>query len=108
MATITQAERMMRLETNVENLDKKLETGFADVKTDIKTLSTTVQQLVPTLVTQAQLADKVNQMTKEIGELKLDLLAAKRKNTLTVWLTSTLSAVLAVILTVLVQEYFKK
>ena len=100
---------MMRLETNVENLDKKLETGFADVKTDLKTLSESVQQLVPTLlVTQTQLADKVNDMTKEIGVLKLDLQAAKRKNTLTVWITSTLSAVLAVILTVLVQEYFRK
>ena len=98
----------MRLETNVENLDKKLETGFADVKTDIKTLSATVQQLVPTLVTQTQLADKVNQMTKEIGVLKLDLQAAKRKNALTVWVTSSISSILAVILTVLIQEYFSK
>lgn len=107
MNTLTQAERLMKLETNVENLDKKVEIGFADIKGDLKELAGTVQQLVPTLVTQTQLTEKVADLTTDIASLKVDLANAKRKNNYQVWVTSTSTAVLAVVLTILIQNYFK-
>lgn len=97
----------MKLETNVQNLDKKVETGFADIKTDLKSLSLTVQQLVPTLVTQTQLTEKVADLMTDIATLKVDLANAKRKNSYQVWVTSSTTIVFTVALTILIQSYFK-
>lgn len=107
MATLTQAERLMKLETNVDNLDKKVEVGFADLKTDLKELTMTVQGLVPTLVTQTQLTERVTELDKEIVGLKADLSLSSRRNSYQTWVTSTLTAIFAVVLTVLIQSYFK-
>lgn len=104
---MTTAERIMKLETNVENLDKKVDAGFADLKTDLKELSLTVQQLVPTLVTQTQLTERITDLDKEIAQLKLEIVTAKRKSSVQTWVTSSLSAVLAVVLTVLIQSYLR-
>ena len=108
MTTLTQAERMMRVETNLDNLNKKVDSGFDDVKAEIKQLTATVQQLVPTLVTQTQLTEKVSDLNTEIVELKQDVKDSKRKSALYTFITSTLSAGFAVILTVLLQNYFNK
>lgn len=97
----------MKLETNVENLDKKVDAGFLDIKSDLKTLSANVQQLVPTLVTQTQLADKITDLSKEIVELKADIGAAKKKSSLQTFITSALSAAFAVVMTILIQAYFR-
>lgn len=104
---LTMAERMIKLETNVDNLKGQVEAGFTDVKNDLKLITATVQNLVPTLVTQAQLAEKVTDLDKEILVLKKELHQAKSKNTIQTWITSTLSAILAVVLTVLIQSYFR-
>jgi hypothetical protein len=106
MATISTSERIMRLETNVTNLDKKVEAGFQDIKDNLHNLDIMVRQLVPTLVTQTQLTEKVTELDKKILELELDKKNADRRNALQVWITSSLSAILAVILTVLIQSYF--
>lgn len=108
MTTITQAERLMKLETNVDNLDKKVDAGFSDVKTDLKALNSTVQSLIPTLVTQTQLTEKVTDLNSEIVQLKTDLESSKRKSSIYTFITSSLSAILAVILTILIQAYFNK
>lgn len=107
MSNITQVERLMALETNLTNLDKRVETGFSDLKGDLKELTTTVQQLVPTLVTQTQLTEKVTDLDKEIVALKTELKNSTRRNSYQVWITSSLTAVLAVVLTILIQNYFK-
>lgn len=107
MATKQENERIAVVETNLINLDKKVEVGFADIKSDVKTLTVTVQQLVPTLVTQTQLTEEVADLTADIASLKVDLANARRKNSYQVWITSTSTAVMAVVLTILIQNYFK-
>lgn len=104
----TTGERLVAVETNLKNLNERVDTGFTEIKGSIKELSTQINVLVPTLVTQAQMSEKVSDLQKELSSMKLELTNAKRKSSLQTWLTSTMSAIVAVILTILIQAYFNK
>lgn len=107
MTSTNYGERMARLEEKTDNIEKKVDQGFADVKNNIKDLTLTVQQLVPTLVTQTQMTEKVTELDKEIVTLKTLLTNSSRRNSLQNWITSSLAAVFAVVLTILIQNYFR-
>lgn len=104
---LTQAERMVKVETNLSNLNEKVDTGFSQINTSIKDLGVEIRTLVPTLVTQKQLTEKVTDLEKKLVELNLELVTSKKRSSFQTWLTSSLSAILAVVLTILIQNYFK-
>ena len=106
-AKLTQAERMIRVETNLSNLDKKLEEGMAEIKGSIKELSIQFNLAIPTFVTQPVMTEKIALLEKELIEMKRDVISAKRKSSWQTFVTSSLSAVLAVVLTILIQDYFR-
>lgn len=108
MTTITQAERMMRLETNLDNLNKKVDSGFDDIKSEIKQLASTVQQVMPSVVTKTEMDKELADLNKEITNLKSDLEKSKTRNSIQTFVTSSLSAVLAVVMTILLQAYFNR
>lgn len=105
--TAKETERLAVVETNITNLDKKVDTGFADLRADVKALTATVQQLTTNFVTHPQLTEKTADLEKEIVTLKQEVINAKRKNSYQVWITSTLTAGFAIVLTILIQNYFK-
>lgn len=85
MATLTQGERMVKLETDVSY-----------IKHTVDEVSKKLDFVLPTFVTKEELTDAIKPLNKEITALK-------RRN----WIQNTLSAVLGVTLTVLVQMALK-
>lgn len=105
MGTITNAERIMRLETNLTNLDRKVDDGFSRLDNSLKEISTQIQLALPTLVTHDLMTSKVQELEEKILELKIELEKEKKANNLQTWVTGTLSAVFGVVLALLVQHY---
>lgn len=85
-----------------------LETKVDTVIESLKGVTTRLDMLLPTLVTQSQLAEKTAPLHNEITALKIELVNAKKRSTLQTWLTGTLSAAFGVFMTVLIQGYFSK
>lgn len=85
MAALTQGERMVKLETDVSY-----------IKHTVEEVSKKLDFVLPTFVTKDELAESIKPLKKEISALK-------RRN----WIQNTLSAVLGVTLTVLVQMALK-
>lgn len=97
----------MAVETNLKNLNDKVDNGFADLKGTMKDISTQIQLVIPTLVTHAQMTEKITDLEKQLVDVRNDLLKSKGRNTLQTWITSSLSAAFAVLLTILIQSYFR-
>ena len=106
MAKLTQTERLAVVETNIKNLDEKVEAGFLEVKGSLKDLAASLQLYVTTTVTHTQLTERVAELNSEIAKLGLELEQTKKRNALQTWVTGTLSAILGVTLTVLIQRAF--
>lgn len=98
-AAKTDGERLERVETNIETL-----TGL------VQELTKTVRAIRDDqLVSSATSASKDYVDTKieaTKAAIALDVAAAKRKNTLLVWITGSLSALFGVVLTLLVSFFF--
>lgn len=88
MATKSEQERLAVVETKLDVLSEQ-----------VKGISDKLDLLLPTYVTKDE-----HEKTK--ATLELEIQEAKRKSGLFTWITSTLAAVFAVIMTILVQNYF--
>lgn len=82
-----------------------LETKVDSIIESQKSITTKLDMLIPTFVTQPQLAEKTTALTTEIAGLKLELINAKKRSALQTWLTGTLSAAFGVFMTILIQGY---
>jgi predicted outer membrane lipoprotein len=97
MSEKPEQERLAVLETKVDSLIKSVEG-----------VTTKLDLLLPTFVTQAQLTEKTSGLNGEITALKVELVNAKKRSNLQTWLTGTLSAAFGVFMTILIQGYFSK
>ena len=93
------------METNLENLDKKVDEGFARLDTTLANISSQIQTALPTLVTHDALQLKVSELQAQIVDIKQEREKDKRANALQTWLTGTLSAAFGVLLTLLITHY---
>lgn len=91
MTRLTETERLVAVETNLQNLTSAVQGGFADTKESIQRLNEKIEQLTPTLVTETRHAEDMAALRKEITEIK-----AKR------WIQNTLSAILGSVLALLI------
>lgn len=82
-----------------------LETKVDIILESQKTMTTKLDMMIPTLVTQSQLSEKTTVLNAEIASLKLELLNARKRSALQSWLTGTLSAAFGVVMTILIQSY---
>jgi uncharacterized oligopeptide transporter (OPT) family protein len=94
MAGLTQAERMVKVETNLENLTTTVHDGLG-------TINATLKDIKDNYLLKAE-------HEKQIAVLAVEIKEAKRKNSLQVWITSTMAAIFGVIMTVLLQSFFSK
>lgn len=97
MSEVKDQERLAVLETKVDSIIDSQ-----------KSITTKLDMLIPTLVTQSQLNEKTAALNAEIAALKLELSTTKRRSALQTWLTGTLSAALGALLAVLIQGYFTR
>ena len=97
MNTLSEQERLVAVET-------KLDIVIEQQKATNQTLS----GLIPTLVTQTQLADKLAAVQQRIVELEVDLSRAKQRSVFQTWLTGTLSAAFGAVMVILIQSYLSK
>lgn len=72
-----------------------LETKMDTVISQQKDTNAKLDQLLPTLATRA-----------ELDALRKEWSVLRKRNTLQIWLTGTLSAVFGVVMTILIQGYF--
>lgn len=91
----SEAERLVAVETKLTNVEATVN------KIDHK-----IDALLPTFVTQPQVADLKEEFNDKIMELKGEILVTKRRSALQTWLTGTLAAVFGAMMAVLVQGYF--
>lgn len=91
----TDQERLIVLETKVDAIIESQ-----------KSITTKLDVLIPTLVTQTQLAEKTTVLNAEIAALKLELISSKKRSTLLNWLTGILGTVFGIVMTILIQGYF--
>lgn len=90
-------ERLVVLETKVDTIIESQ-----------KSISTKLDLLLPTLVTQPQFDKETALLKAEIAELKAELMKAKGHNTILNVLTGVFSAAFGVVMTILIQGYFTK
>lgn len=93
----TELERLVAVET-------KMDTAIEG----IKDLQHKFDTLMPTIVNHQQFTEYKESQALEIAELKKEMMRTKLKNTITVWITGTLSAVFGVVMTILVSSYLSK
>lgn len=93
----TELERLVAVETKMDTVIE----GVKDLQHKFDTF-------LPSVVNHAQFTEYKEQQTLEITELKRDLEKTKVRNTLNVWITGTLSAILGAVLAILIQSYFTK
>lgn len=93
----TELERLVAVETK---MDTALE--------GIKDLQHKFDSFMPTVITHTQFSEYKEAQAIELAELKKEMLRTKLKNTITVWITGTLSAIFGVVMTILVSSYLSK
>lgn len=94
---VTQLERLTTVETKLDIVIQNQEK-----------LTTKLDAVVPTLVTQNQLAERIASLQVQVAEAKAAAADAKKKNTVWVFVTSTGAAGFTFLLTILIQSYFDK
>lgn len=99
MTNKTELERLVAVETNLDNLIKAVDRNTQDTKQAFEKINTKLEAMSQNYVNRAD-------YDKDKEELKSEIEAAKRKSGLQVWLTGTLSAVFGVVMTILVQAFF--
>ena len=93
----TELERLVAVETKMDTVIE-----------GVKDLQHKFDQMLPTVVNHTQFSEFKESTALEIAELKKEMEKIKLKNTITVWITGTLSAVFGVVMTILVQSYLSK
>jgi len=93
----TELERLVAVETKMDTVIE-----------GVKDLQKKFDQMLPTVVNHTQFSEFKENTALEIAELKKEMEKTKLKNTITVWITGTLSAVFGVVMTILVQSYLSK
>lgn len=88
MATKSEQERLAVVETKIDIIVEQM-----------KGLNDKLDSLLPTYVTKEE-------HEKAVTTLELEIEQAKRKSGIFTWITSTLAAGFAAIMTILVQNYF--
>lgn len=102
MTGYTSEERLVALETNLTNLkDIVLQTN-TDTKNSFREISEKLDKFVASLPNYVT----IEKHEETIRRLELEIESSKRKSSLQVWITSSLAAGFAVILTILIQNYF--
>lgn len=89
MTRPTEIERLAVVENNINALAVTVKEGFAETKESIKEVNHKLDQSLPTFATKAELEQY------------------KKKSSLQVWLTGTLSAIFGVVMTILIQSYLR-
>lgn len=97
MSTMTELERLVAVETKMDTVIE-----------GVKDLQKKFDLVMPTVVSHPQFSEYKQAQAFDMAELKKDMLRTKLKNSITVWITGTLSAIFGVILTILVQSYLSK
>ena len=97
MTKLTNEERLAVVETKLDTVLSAIEKTNDKLDSLGKSLST--------YATKQELSNAVAERTKQIQELELSIIETKKRHSLSVWITGTLSAVFGVILTLLV-TYF--
>lgn len=95
MTRLSEGERLVAVETKLTSVESTV--NKIDQKLDV---------LLPTFVTQTQIAEFKEEFDKKVLELKTDLVNAKRRSALQTWLTGTLSAIFGAVMAILIQGYF--
>lgn len=85
----------------------RVETQLTSVESTVNKIDQKLDVMLPTFVTQTQIAELKEDFDGKVLELKKDLLDSKRKSTLQTWLTGTLSAIFGAVMAILIQAYFK-
>jgi hypothetical protein len=86
---LTEEARLAVVENNINLLSVTVKEGFAETKESIKEINAKLDRALPAYAT------------------KQELESLKKKSSLQVWVTGTLSAILGIVMTILVQNYFK-
>jgi len=93
----TELERLVAVETKMDTVIE-----------GVKDLQKKLDQVLPTVVNHTQFAEFKEANALEIAELKKEMEKTRLKNTITVWITGTLSVIFGVVMTILVQSYLSK
>lgn len=93
---LTQAERMILVETNLHNLTKSVETGFSQTNKSIEKLNERLDLITPTLVTDERHKIDIQELRSEIEKIN-----SKR------WVQNTLSAILGSVLALLIAYFIQ-
>jgi tetrahydromethanopterin S-methyltransferase subunit B len=97
MSEKPEQERLAVLETKVDSLIKSMEN-----------VTTKLDLILPTFVTQVQLTEKTSGLNNEISGLKVELVNVRKRSTLLNWLTGVLGTVFGAVMMFLIQGYFSK
>ena len=101
MAKLTETERLVKVETLLEELTKSTNKGFQEIRADIKAVNIALQGLSDSFVSQQKHEDDMTDVKKELGRVKKHIEDVEKSK----WIQNTLSAVLGAVLSLLV-AYF--
>lgn len=93
----TELERLVALETKMDT-----------IITTVDKINTKIDEALPNIVTHAQFADYKEENTRAIAGLEKKFETVKLKNTITVWISGTLSAIFGAILAILIKAYLER
>lgn len=93
----SELERLVAVETK---MDTVIET--------VDKINNKLDEALPNIVTHSQFAEYRNQQDKKNAELEKKFENVKLKNTITVWISGTLSAIFGAILAILIKSYLER
>ena len=98
----TAANKIVRLEVQMSNIENKVDTGFAEIKAVIHELSMKVD-IISDL--KSEIASLREAHATHVQETQAEISELKSRNGFRSWLYPTLSALASAVLTVLVLSY---
>lgn len=93
----TELERLVAVETKMDTVIE-----------GVKDLQHKFDSIMPTVVNHVQFTEYKESQALELTSLKQELEKTKLRNTVNVWITGTLSAILGAIMAILIQSFFTK
>ena len=85
-----------------------LETKMDSIIDTVEKINNKIDQALPNNVTHAQFSEYKEEQTRVNTELEKKFENVKLKNTITVWISGTLSAIFGAILAILIKAYLER